>query len=52
MEKAGIPVHVPRASQEPFHATLAVVGKDFPIDEALQVTCIFTFCFLPRASSC
>ena len=34
---AGVPVHVPRAVQEPFHTTLCVVnGTTFPVAEAVR----------------
>ena len=34
---AGVPVHVPRSEQEPFHTTLCVVnGTTFPVAEAVR----------------
>ena len=37
VEAAGVPIHIPRAAQEPFHTTLAVVdGTTFPVEAALQ----------------
>jgi hypothetical protein len=33
---AGVSIHIPRAAQEPFHSTLAVVnGTTFPLEEAV-----------------
>lgn len=35
MLAAGVPVHVPRSAQEPFHSTIGVVGADYPVAEVL-----------------
>lgn len=37
IEAAGVPIHVPRARQEPFHSTLCVVnGSTFPVEEGAR----------------
>lgn len=34
---AGVPIHIPRSMQEPFHSTLCVVnGSTFPVEEAAR----------------
>jgi len=32
----GIPIHVPRKNQEPFHSTLGVVSGSYPINEVID----------------
>jgi len=37
IEAAGVPIHIPRALQEPFHSTLCVVnGSTFPVEEGAR----------------
>lgn len=36
LQAAGVPIHIPRSAQEPFHSTLAVVnGLTFPYEAAM-----------------
>ena len=37
LEGRGVPVHLPRSKQQPFHSTLGVVnGLEFPSEAALK----------------
>lgn len=37
IEAAGVPIHIPRSVQEPFHSTLCVVnGSTFPVEEGAR----------------